>query len=280
MSYCHLGSPFASQGSSNSVNTNLERPPVQFQLSTNIQLPSLGRTNLVDAQFKPGQRQPCFSPTSRSNDSLGRFCVRLGRNMSGQIHQWQIVQSEINSTHQLTGTESSISCPKNIPQGPVSHGCTIEDGQLHRSCLHKQQGRYPFSPSDVLNSGDMDLVSSQRHSHFCTACPWKRKYYSRPRVSYLSRFQQLATRPKGNHTLPYKLQHRSVCQSPKAQLPQYISWRPDPGAFHIDTLTLHWNSLKGYAFPHFNLNPVVFNKVIQDNTDLVLVAPIWQAQSW
>ena len=24
-----------------------------------------------------------------------------------------------------------------------------------------------------------------------------------------------------------------------AQLPQYVSWRPDPGAFHIDALTLH-----------------------------------------
>ena len=64
-----------------------------------------------------------------------------------------------------------------------------------------------------------------------------------------------------------------------AQLPQYVSWRPDPAAFHIDALTLHWKSLMGYAPPPpFNLIPVVLNKVIQDNADLVLVAPIWQAQ--
>ena len=136
----------------------------------------------------------------------------LGWGAGGQqIQQWQMVQSGINSTHQLTGTETSISCPKNIPQG-----CTIEDGQLHHSCLHKQQGRYPLSPSDVLNSGDLDLVSSQGHPHFCTACPWKRKYHSCPRVSYLPRFQRLAARPKGNHTLPYKLRHRSVCQLPNS----------------------------------------------------------------
>ena len=36
----------------------------------------------------------------------------------------------------------------------------------------------------------------------------------------------------------------------------------------------------GYAFPHFNLIPVVLNKVMQNNADLVLVAPIWQAQAW
>ena len=34
-----------------------------------------------------------------------------------------------------------------------------------------------------------------------------------------------------------------------AQLPQYVSWRPDPAAFHIDALTLHWKSLMGYAPP-------------------------------
>ena len=34
-----------------------------------------------------------------------------------------------------------------------------------------------------------------------------------------------------------------------ARLPQYVSWRPGPGAFHIDALTLHWNSLMGYASP-------------------------------
>ena len=36
----------------------------------------------------------------------------------------------------------------------------------------------------------------------------------------------------------------------------------------------------GYAFPHFILIPVVLNKVIQDNADLILVAPIWQEQPW
>ena len=30
--------------------------------------------------------------------------------------------------------------------------------------------------------------------------------------------------------------------------------------------------------PLFNLIPVILNKVIQGNADLVLVAPIWQAQ--
>ena len=36
----------------------------------------------------------------------------------------------------------------------------------------------------------------------------------------------------------------------------------------------------GYAPHPFNLIPAVLNKVIEDNADLILLAPIWQAQPW
>lgn len=36
----------------------------------------------------------------------------------------------------------------------------------------------------------------------------------------------------------------------------------------------------GYAFPPFNLVPAVLNKVLTDQTEIVLVAPVWQAQMW
>ena len=65
-----------------------------------------------------------------------------------------------------------------------------------------------------------------------------------------------------------------------AQLPQYVSWRPDPEAVHADVLTMDWAPFKGYAFPPFNLIPAVLNKMSQDKADIVLVAPIWPAQPW
>ena len=49
-----------------------------------------------------------------------------------------------------------------------------------------------------------------------------------------------------------------------AQLPQYVSCRPDPEAVHADALTMDWAPFKGYAFPPFNLIPAVLNKVSQD----------------
>ena len=65
-----------------------------------------------------------------------------------------------------------------------------------------------------------------------------------------------------------------------ALLPTYASWKPDPGAAYTDAMTLDWSLLKGYVFPPFSLITPVLKKVSQDKADLVLVAPVWQAQPW
>ena len=65
-----------------------------------------------------------------------------------------------------------------------------------------------------------------------------------------------------------------------ALLPTYASWKPDPGATYTDAMTLDWSLLKGYAFPPFSLIAPVLKRVSQDKADLVLVAPVWQAQPW
>jgi hypothetical protein len=64
------------------------------------------------------------------------------------------------------------------------------------------------------------------------------------------------------------------------QLPRYVSWHPDPQAFATDAFTLNWGILKGNAFPPFNLVPRTLIKVQQDNATIVLLAPIWQGQTW
>lgn len=56
------------------------------------------------------------------------------------------------------------------------------------------------------------------------------------------------------------------------QLQKYISWRSDPGS----TTTIN----KGYAFPLFNLISKTLEKVVIDEAEIILVAPVWQAQHW
>ena len=63
-------------------------------------------------------------------------------------------------------------------------------------------------------------------------------------------------------------------------LSSYGRWKPDPGATYTEAMTLDWSLLKGYAFPPFSLIAPVLIKVPQEKADLVLVAPVWQAQPW
>ena len=64
------------------------------------------------------------------------------------------------------------------------------------------------------------------------------------------------------------------------QLQDYISWRPDPGAIHADAFMIDWAPLQGCAFPPFNLISKTLTRVTTDQTELILIAPVWQAQPW
>ena len=64
------------------------------------------------------------------------------------------------------------------------------------------------------------------------------------------------------------------------QLNKYVSWRPDPGAIHVDAFTMIWTNLMAYAFPPFNLIPAVLHKTKKEMATLILIAPLWSAQPW
>jgi hypothetical protein len=60
----------------------------------------------------------------------------------------------------------------------------------------------------------------------------------------------------------------------------FVSWKPDPGAYHVDALSLDWSGLYAYAFPPIPLIPRVLQKFLQDKPELILIAPFWPRRSW
>ena len=64
------------------------------------------------------------------------------------------------------------------------------------------------------------------------------------------------------------------------QLPDYMSWKPDPGSKGTDALYHSWAGLFPYAFPPFSLIGRVLNKVMKHNIRLILVTPVWVTQTW
>ena len=64
------------------------------------------------------------------------------------------------------------------------------------------------------------------------------------------------------------------------QLPHYISWHPDPYAVATDAFQIVWKSLQGYAFPPFSLIGRCLQKIRQEGSTVVMVAPVWPSQPW
>ena len=64
------------------------------------------------------------------------------------------------------------------------------------------------------------------------------------------------------------------------QLPDYVSWRPDPEAMATDAFTLNWAEFRGYANPPWNLIGRTLAQVRNQEAHLVLVAPVWKSQTW
>ena len=64
------------------------------------------------------------------------------------------------------------------------------------------------------------------------------------------------------------------------QLEKYVSFKPDPGAFAIDAFTPDWANLKLYAFPPFNVIPMVLRKIQADKATGIYVFLNWPTQAW
>jgi hypothetical protein len=67
-----------------------------------------------------------------------------------------------------------------------------------------------------------------------------------------------------------------------AQLPQFVSWKPDPYALATDAFSISWTHQfnNGYANPPFCLIEQVLHKVIQDHSTIVLIAPLWPSRPY
>ena len=64
------------------------------------------------------------------------------------------------------------------------------------------------------------------------------------------------------------------------QIEKYVSWHPDPGAFHVDAFTLDWSDELFYCFPPFCLINKCIQKILLDRAEGLLVVPWWPTQVW
>jgi hypothetical protein len=61
---------------------------------------------------------------------------------------------------------------------------------------------------------------------------------------------------------------------------KYMSWKPDPHAVAVDSMSEHWGNLFFYAFPPFNMITRVLAKAELELARGIIVVPYWPTQPW
>lgn len=65
-----------------------------------------------------------------------------------------------------------------------------------------------------------------------------------------------------------------------SQLPKYASWKPDPGATHVDAFSFAWTWMFIYIFPPFCLIARCLKKLESDWALALMVVSLWPTQTW
>ena len=63
-----------------------------------------------------------------------------------------------------------------------------------------------------------------------------------------------------------------------AQCDQYVSWKPNPFAMHVDAFSMTWANPGLYAFPPFSVIGPVLTKVVWEKASLLIVLPLRPSQ--
>lgn len=64
------------------------------------------------------------------------------------------------------------------------------------------------------------------------------------------------------------------------KLPLYVSYLPDARAYAINAFSLSWNNGLNFSFPPFSCLSRTIQKVVEDEAEMILVAPLFPTQPW
>ena len=142
--------------------------------------------------------------------------------------------------------------------GSKSHACNELAKLIWDWCIHKN-----IWVSVVHLPGVQNTIADRQSRHFEEETEWM-----------LNRdvFQHLQSR--------FNLTIDLFASRLNAQLPRYISWKPDPGAEAVDALSLDWGEFNFYAFPPFCIIGKCLQKIVQDKAEGLLIVPKWPTQAW
>ena len=197
--------------------------------------------------------------------------------------RWPLVTSGEVGSHQLSGIDSCYVCSEGLQPKQRRFSHPSEAGQQDSSVICKSHGRDSLSSVEQCDYPTMDMVPGERNNIISRASTGGEQLYSRHKSRTIHPSAEWQLRKDIFQDLMQEVYQCDVdlfASRLNHQLPQFISWRPDPYVIGTDTLQVPWTRWRGYAFPPFALISKVLRKVRKERSTILLIAPVWESQPW
>ena len=195
------------------------------------------------------ERESNFIEPSSTENRDRCFHNRMGSMLWTFSDQRALVSVRKVITHKMSRTSSRRVRPEIISKKQVQYPCKTNDGQYNSNKLYKQNGWAHIIDAVKPSLRPLALVSRPVHYGRSTPLARTMQHCGRFRIPGSSRYQRLATRSvhlSGDQQQVGPLHNRSFASRPIAQLPRFVSWKPDPEAEAeaVDAFTLDWSQLR------------------------------------
>ena len=194
-----------------------------------------------------------------------------------------MVQSRVQDAHQLPGSIGSISGSQMLCAGPQECDSLAQNGQYECSHILCEQTRGTVSQNLTAITKELWLWCLQRDitliaEHLLGVQNTVADEESR----VMNDRTDWKLNPEVFSRIDRELAVDLFASRLTNQLPRYFSWRPDPEAEAMNAFSQQWDKLggKGYANPPWNLVGRTLSQVQAQRVTIVLVAPVWKAQTW
>ncbi|CAB4039951.1 Hypothetical predicted protein, partial [Paramuricea clavata] len=198
--------------------------------------------DLVDNQSTIAEGKSHSASNCRSNNLIRCFQNRLG-SILGEISDRRTVEyPRFPGSHKHPGNQGSLLCPEVVREGSDQQGDWSEDRQFDCSSISEQQRRDPLPSVTAANIGDMELVRDKT-PFLAQHVPGKNNVVADEESRKMRDHNDWKIDSTVIRQFIKKCQIDLFASRLTRQLNRYVSWRPDPGAIHVDAFTMNWTNL-------------------------------------
>ena len=185
------------------------------------------------------------------------------------------------NTHKYAGVKSSFSCFASFSSPTKTAAHTVWPKQQNSNDLYQQIGGNPFTSSEISSLRDVKFYSRQKPDFVSSVCSRRGNHNAHKKSGVFQDSLEWMLHPEVFQVLQKKVGCFDIdlfATGVNHQVPEFVSWQPEPGAVATDAFNVKWDFQLVYLFPPFCLIKRCLRKIQQDQSHCVLITPVWKSR--